>query len=52
VQLLEDDAGLLLMKDDIVSILTFGLGVFVVVVSLIMGMATGFELVKFFYGSL
>lgn len=38
------------MKDDIESILTFGLGIFVVVVCFILALATGFKLVEFIYG--
>ena len=50
MQLLEDDEGLLLMKDDIESILTFGLGIFVAVVCFILAVVTGFKLAEFVYG--
>ena len=38
------------MKDDIESILTFGLGIFVAVVCFILALVTGFKLAELVYG--
>ena len=38
------------MMDDITSILTFGLGIFVAAVCFIMALATGFKLAELVYG--
>lgn len=38
------------MKDDIESILTFGLGIFVAVVCFILAVVTGFKLAELIYG--